>query len=430
MKVVIIALIGALASILANKGVAVFNDGLRPVVPEYLEGRMDKKALAATSFALGFGLVIGFGIPISIAATIILIHSILLGTDIIGTWAPKGKKGVIIAGIIGAVYGIGILSGLKFLVDLFAKLPVNFLPQLGQVGTPIVAAFAAFPAIVVGYQYGVKKGGITLVVSFLVRQFIQYYGKFKVGTAAVALNPEGMALLAGMIILMVFAMSEKADPAAATIDLAAVFSDRVKKIKKNVPYLALMGALIAAGTSQAMIAGDPISLNLLSKGQHVEAALTAFARGIGFIPLVATTAIATGVYGPAGMTFVFVVGIVTKNVFLAAILGAAVIFLEVMLLDQFAKLLDKFPGMRKAGDNIRTAMTKVLEIALLVGGMMSANAIAPGLGFFVVGGLYVLNQTSKKPIVNMAVGPVGAILVGVLVNVLYLLGLYLPVAAK
>ena len=39
-------------------------------------------------------------------------------------------------------------------------------------------------------------------------------------------------------------------------------------------------------------------------------------------------------------------------------------------------------------------------------------------------GLYVLNKTSKKPIVDMAVGPVGAIGVGILINILYLIGLY------
>ena len=78
MKIILMAIIGALAAILANKGVAVFNDGLRPIMPEFLEGRMDRKALAATSFAMSFGLVIGFGIPISLAATIILIHSVLL----------------------------------------------------------------------------------------------------------------------------------------------------------------------------------------------------------------------------------------------------------------------------------------------------------------------------------------------------------------
>lgn len=424
MKFLIIALIGALASILANKGVAVFNDGLRPIMPEYLEGRMDKKALAATSFALGFGLVIGYGIPVSIAASIILIHSILLGTDIIGTWSPSGNKGVVISGVVGAVYGIGIVVGLQFIVDLFKLLPINFLSQLGQVSTPIVAAFAAFPALVVAYQYGLLKGGITLVISFLVRQFVQYYGKFTIGAGKVSLSPEGMALLAGMIIMLVFAVREKADPNSASVDLTALFSERVKKIKKNLPYLAAIGGLIAAATSYGIVAGDPISLNLLSKGQNVEAAMTAFARGIGFIPLVATTAIATGVYGPAGMTFVFVVGLLIKNPILAFILGAVVISAEVMLIDVLARFLDKFPGVRKCGDNIRTAMSKLLEIALLVGGMMAAQAMAPGLGLFVVAALFLLNQTAKKPIVSMAVGPVGAILVGILINILNVLGLY------
>lgn len=424
MKFLIVALIGALASILANKGVAVFNDGLRPVVPEYLEGRMDKKALAATSFALGFGLVIGYGIPVSIAASIILIHSILLGTDIIGTWSPKGKVGLIVSGVVGAVYGVGIVAGLQFIVDLFKKLPIDFLSQLGQVSTPIVAAFAVFPALVVAYQYGLLKGGITLAVSLFVRQLVQYYGKFKIGAGNVALNPEGMALLAGMIIMLVFAMREKADPNAASVDLTAIFSERVKKIKKNLPYLAAIGGLIAAATSYGIVAGDPISLNLLSKGQNLEAAMTAFARGIGFIPLVATTAIATGVYGPAGMTFVFVVGLLVKNPILAFLIGAVVISAEVMLIDVLARFLDKFPGVRKCGDNIRTAMSKLLEVALLVGGMMAAQAMAPGLGLFVVAAVFVLNQTAKKPIVSMAVGPVGAILVGILVNVLNVLGLY------
>jgi hypothetical protein len=430
MEYIIVALIGAFASILANKGVAVFNDGLRPIMPEYLEGRMNKKALAATSFALGFGLVIGFGIPVSVAANIILIHSILLGTDIIGTWSPDGKKGMIISGTVGAVYGVGIIVGLKFVVDIFKMLPVDFLPQLGMVSIPIIAAFAAFPALVVAYQYGVKKGALTLTVSFIVRQIIEYYGKFKMGSATIALNPEGMALLAGMIIMILFAVREKPDPNAQTVDLVSLFSDRVKKIKKNVPYLAVMGGLIAAATSMSIIAGDPISLNLLAKGNNVEAALTALARGIGFVPLVATTAIATGVYGPAGMTFVFVVGLLIGNPILAFVIGAVVITLEVMLLDVIAKFLDKFPGMKNCGDNIRTAMSKILEVALLIGGMMSANAMAPGLGLFIVIGLYSLNKLSKKPIVDMAVGPVGAIFVGVLINILYMVGLYLPAVVK
>ena len=53
--------IGAMSSILANKNVAVYNDGFRPVYAEYFNGRMDRKSLAATSFAVSFGLIVGFG---------------------------------------------------------------------------------------------------------------------------------------------------------------------------------------------------------------------------------------------------------------------------------------------------------------------------------------------------------------------------------
>ena len=424
MQTLVIALLGALAAILANTGVAVFNDGFRAIVPEYLEGRMDKKALAATSFAISFGLVIGFGIPVSIAASIILIHSILLGTDIIGSFCPSGKKGVVISGAVGAAYGVGIVYGLQFVVDLFAKLPINFLGSLGQVGTPITVAFAVFPALVVAYQFGTKKGFLTLIVSLVIRQVTALYGVFKIGAGTVKLDKEGMALLAGMIIMMVFAVKEKPDPNAPQIDLAAIFAERVKKIKKNLPILAIMGGLISAATSLAMVAGDPISLNLLAEGKNTEAAMTALARGIGFIPLVATTAISTGVYAPAGMTFVFVVGFLIKSPIIAFVAGAAVMAVEILLLENLAKLMDKFPGVRKCGDNIRTAMSKVLEVALLIGGMMAAQAMAPGFGLFVVVGLYVLNKTSKKPIVEMAIGPVGAILVGILINILNKIGLF------
>ena len=424
MQYLVVALLGALAAILSNAGIAVFNDGFRAIVPEYLEGRMDKKALAATSFAISFGLVIGFGIPVSIAASIILIHSILLGTDIIGSFCPSGKKGLAISGVVGALYGVGIVYGLQFVVDLFAMLPVNFLDALKQVGTPITVAFAVFPALVVSYQFGIKKGFLTGIVALIVRQITAIYGTFTINGASVKLDQEGMALLAGMIIMIAFAMQEKPDPNAPQIDLAAIFEERVKKIKKNLPLLALMGGLISAATSLTLVAGDPISLNLLAEGKTTEAAMTAFARGIGFIPLVATTAISTGVNAPAGMTFVFVVGFLIGNPILAFVAGAAVMALEIYFLDGLAKLMDKFPGVRKCGDNIRTAMSKVLEVALLIGGMMAAQAMAPGLGLFVVVGLYVLNKTSKKPIVDMAVGPVGAIGVGVLINILYLVGLY------
>ncbi|WP_256201191.1 YhfT family protein [Thermoanaerobacter thermocopriae] len=50
----------------------------------------------------------------------------------------------------------------------------------------------------------------------------------------------------------------------------------------------------------------------------------------------------------------------------------------------------------------------------------------PGLGIFIVIGLYLLNEIAGRPIVRMAVGPVAAILVGILANILAVFGLYVP----
>ncbi|GAA0182253.1 YhfT family protein [Clostridium sediminicola] len=426
MNILIIALIGALAAIMANKGIAVFNDGLRPIIPEHIEGRMSRKEIAATSFAMSFGLVIGFGIPFSLTASIILVHCVLLGTDIIGASSPDGKKGLVISGAIGALYGVGILTGLEGIVKAFELLPVNFMGSLGAVGAPVVVAFAAFPALATGYQYGAKKGLVNLVLSVLARQLAIVVSPLALGSVSININPEGAALIVGMTILIIYAMKEKSEE--ETVDLVSVFGERVKRIKKNVPYLMVMGALISAATALNIMAGDPISLNLMKEGQIIDAGFAALARGIGFIPLIASTAIATGVYGPAGMTFVFVVGLFIRNPLLAAIVGALVIGAEVLLLDQISRFLDKFPGIRKSGDNIRTAMSKLLEVALLVGGMNAANAIAPGIGFFVVVGLYILNEIAGKPLVRMAVGPIAAIAVGILANILSLVGMFNPPA--
>ena len=426
MNYVIIGAIGAVAAILANRGIAVFNDGLRPIMPEFLEGRMTKAELVATSFALSFGLVIGFGIPVSISASILLVHSILLGTDIIGTWAPSSKFGAVAAGVVGAVYGVGLLSGLQWIVNAFKHLPVNFFNAMGQIGAPVTLAFAAFPAIAVGNQYGAKNGLITLAISALIRTLFARFNPIALGSVKVSLSPEGMAMLAGMIVLLAYAARERQSETA--VSTASLFGDRVGRIRKNVIYLAIIGALVGAATSLHILAGDPISLNLVSKGQISAAALAAFARGLGFVPLVGTTAIATGVYGPVGMTFIFAAALAVNNPVLGGLLGAVIIAAEVFLLGSVASFLDKFPGIKNSADSIRTAMSQLLEIALLVGGANAANAILPGLGTIIVVGLYLLNEAAGRPVVRMAVGPVTAILVGLLANVLAVLGLFKPPA--
>ncbi|MBS7179972.1 MAG: YhfT family protein [Enterococcus gallinarum] len=431
-ELVAIALLGGICAVLANKGIAVFNDGLRPIVPEFLEGKIGKKEIAATSFALSFGLVIGFGIPVSIGASILLVHSVLLMTDIIGSWAPEGKSGIIISAIIGAMYGIGLVLGLQAVVDLFAMMPVNFMDSLSMVGTPVVISFSIFPAVAIASQHGFKKGAISFAATLLTLFAVKRFGTFDLGNGtSLTLSAEGMSLLVGMIFMIVYAIQVKNDGSNSNESLVSVFLERVNRIKKNWAWLAVTGGLVSAATSLMIIAGDPISLNLLSEGKFSEAGLAAFARGIGFIPLVFSTAIVTGVYSPAGTTFVFVAGILLHdNPIMAFIVGSALMFIEVQLLSLMAKALDKFPGIREMGEHIRTAMNKVLEVALLIGGAMASEQIAPGIGYFWVIGLMLLNRKAKKPVVELAVGPIAAISLGVIVNILYLVGLFAPVVAN
>ena len=107
---------------------------------------------------------------------------------------------------------------------------------------------------------------------------------------------------------------------------------------------------------------------------------------------------------------------------------------EVLLIDLFAKLMDRFPGVKDMGEYVRTSMNKVLEIALLAGGVVAAEAMAgaacgySGIGALFVIGTFLLNRKSKKPIVDLAIGPVACIIFGILLNLLLVIRLVLPVA--
>ncbi|MDB4896356.1 MAG: putative transport system permease protein [Firmicutes bacterium] len=419
-RLIVAALMGGLSSILTHEGIAIFHDGLRPLMPELLEGRMQRRELAVTAFAMSFGLVIGYGLPLSITAGILLIHTIFLATDLIGIASPNRY----IAGIAGALWGVGIVVGIQAIVHAFTFLPVNFLPGLGQVGAATVAAFAVFPAVAVGLQFGWARGLITLTLQAVAVQIATVFNPIPIGRARIPLNPEGAALIVGMLMLVIFATRVRAAPGEE--GLAHVFRDRVKRIRRNTLILAVMGGLVGAASNLLLVAGDPISLTLLASGDRTGAAIAALARAVGYVPLVATTAIATGVYGPAGLTFAFGVGLLLPNPILAFVAGAVIIVAEVQLLALLSGFLDLFPGMREAGGFIRSAMSQVLEIALLAGGMIAGNAIAPGLGFFVVSAVIALNEIAGSPVSRLAIGPVAALVTGVLVNLLHVVGLFRP----
>lgn len=423
LRYIVIFIAGALGALLANRGIAVFNDAIRPIVPEYREGRMTRAEFASTTFGLSFGLVIGFGLPYSLMSSIILVHSLWLGTDIIGTLFPaknidkwyKDKEsliGALCAAGVGGLYGIGLLAGLNGLVAFFSALPVNVFDAWMGISDPITYAFIAFPCVAIVMDYGWKKGLISGAVVILIRQLFSSMGWG---------YEDAVTMFAGIVLLVIFAMTDKSGDQTC---LASLFSDRIANIRKNIVWIAIMGAVYAVACNIGLLMEGPTSLTQLADGDKTNAIATTIARALSFIPLKGLTSLTTGTFVTDGFGFTATVGLVAGNPFVAAILGAIVMSLEALSLILIAKLFDRFPGVKKSADSMRVSMTKLLEIALLAGSMVAAGNMASGLGYFMVAGLFGMNEYFKKPITRLAVGPIATIIVAIVVNLLSFVGLY------
>jgi hypothetical protein len=179
-----------------------------------------------------------------------------------------------------------------------------------------------------------------------------------------------------------------------------------------------------------MFGGGEATSYLLARGQYANAAQVDFYRALGFIPLIVTTAVASGAYQIVGATLIYPVAYLLPNPILAGIAGALLFGGEVFVLSYVAKGLGALHAIRDASDNIRNAINITLEVAILFGALAAGNAMAGGVGIALVGGIYALNEVLGQPVVRMAAGPVGVIVSGILLNILAYAQLFTPVVAK
>ena len=416
------AFAGGLGAALANRGIVIFHDGLRPAVTELIEGRMPRSQLAPIAFSTCFGLILVFGIPFTLASTVILSHALWLGTDIIGTWLPgpfekngawKSRLGLLGSIALGALYGTMLVLGLQGFILLNDRLPVNIHLSIGEIARPVIFTLAAYPALTVAYQYGLKHGLVAFLLTLIIRQLAS-----KLGLA----HPDTWALLTGLALLMSHAIQEgRREPAPK--DSFLIPLEQVRRIRSHLPWIVVLGATYALASNLAVLMEGPQSLLALAHGDRLAAIHFTVARAISFLPLRTMSALTTGVFLMDGLGFAPTLGLVAPYAAIAALAGGIVITVEAISLVWIAGFFSRYPCYLKVVNNIRTAMTKLLEVASLVGGMVAANQMAPGLGFFAVAGLYLLNETAGSPVMRSAVGPVAVILVGITLNILAFLHL-------
>lgn len=96
------------------------------------------------------------------------------------------------------------------------------------------------------------------------------------------------------------------------------------------------------------------------------------------------------------------------------------------MLRSIGKWLGRFPSVRNASDNIRNAMNLLMEYALLIGAIFASIKMAGYTGFTITTALYFLNEAIGRPVMKIAAPVVAVIIAGIVLNLFYWLGLFVP----
>ncbi|WP_413254029.1 YhfT family protein [Streptomyces decoyicus] len=421
----------ALTAYLAHLALAVFNDGVRPFMLDFLHGRTTRTATGAVSFGLSAGFIFGLGAPMALSSGVLNPWLVFLPTDLLGILAPRKW----LAPVLGAAWGAVVVFGLKGANEMAHELPVDFLTAMQQMATPILFLFTLFPVLAISKQFGRPAGAVAGVVELaLVVLTMKLWPKVFAGAPAMA---------AGVLLLIGFAVAKdlrqrrtqragtaEERPAVPDDDpMVSLFSASAARLRRHLPLFMALGAGVCLLAQLHIFGGGEATSFLIAKGRSAEAAQVDFYRAFGFLPLIATTALASGAYGIAGFTFVYPIGYLLPSPWWALVCGALVFTVEVLALSGIGRVLGGLPSVRDSSEQLRGAIGATLQLALLFGSLLAAQAMGGGLGILLVGGLYLLNEAMGRVVVRTAAGPAAVVVGGVLLNVLYWLDLFTPLTS-
>lgn len=406
----VMAALGFWSALLVQRGIAVFHDGLRPAMGEFAQGRMTRDELAQTSLTLNQMIALWFT-PFTLATGFLLTHPLLLPIDLLGvrsrTWW--------IAGLLGAAWGALLLVLVTFLRGLLMTLPVNISELLYLSLTPLLYAVIVIPPVATAYQFGLLPGAVG-VIAVLVGYIISL--------STPSISPNVLPTLAGLIALVFFtAHAEMKRRAGAGNEVFDAFETQASRLRANLPWLAVEGALLGLAVNLALFGWFGMDMNAAAHGFPVQAALVALTITIGFLPTVVTSELLTGVSQVAGLTLVFTVAYLSPHPLIAAVAGAVVMALEALYLDRIGAFLDRAPTVREVGDSVRGALERVSTVAMIGGALMACDKMLPGgAGYMIVVSVIAINELTGARIIRMGEGPVAVLIAGVIANLLYVLG--------
>lgn len=232
----------ALTAFIAHMALAVFNDGVRPFLLDFIQGRTTRSATTAVSFGLSAGFIFGLGAPMALSTGVLNPWLLFLPTDILGMLSPKKW----LAPVLGGAWGAVVVFGLNGANNIAHDLPVDFLTAMQQMSTPILFLFTLFPVLAITKQFGRTWGGIAGVLELaLVVMTMKLWPNMFAGALAMAV---GVLMLIGLAVSKDL-RQRRADRAAGVVEevggddpMASLFSASATRLRKYLPLFMLLGA--------------------------------------------------------------------------------------------------------------------------------------------------------------------------------------------
>lgn len=128
-QIIVVACLTGMTSLLAHRSAAVFHDGIRPILPQLIEGYMNRREAGSIAFGLSIGFVASVGISFTLKTGLLNAWLLFLPTDILGVLAINS----LMAFGLGAIWGVLILTCLLPVNQLLTALPVDVLGSLGGI---------------------------------------------------------------------------------------------------------------------------------------------------------------------------------------------------------------------------------------------------------------------------------------------------------
>jgi hypothetical protein len=427
---ILFVLISALASVLANRGLSIFHDGLRPLIPDMRNGRIPQKQMSRHSFNLGFGFLWSYGIPFSVGLQIPLVFMIFMTTDWIGVSMPadhdkpwystsRSRKGVLGATVLGALWGLGLALILWLVYHAMRKAAVNLLDMTGHFSDFGFAAFILIPVLTFAYYHRVRTG----ILALLLGVAAWYAGANLAGDPAVwAFLVPTIALMAYLVYLVTRSADNETSGGNAPLSWTVMSAEtdpeeeaflraNVARLKRNVIPIATLYGLMGAAYNYGVMANHPIQGALYARGHVIAAVLIALAWAFAMLPMKTMTTVTSGAMS-TGTYFEAAIAMLMPSPVYAFVALFVTRIIEVYALLPTQALFERHGVIREMADVMRTAIGHMMELALVVGAVVAAHLVlGPLAGAAVIAAVW-LNRRADSPVSPISIGAWGAVAAG------------------